>query len=191
MFLEFKFYPLRTAMKYRATILNRKIHYWLSLAVVIPFGVVVCTGILLLIKKDFAWIQPPTIKGVGAYPTVPFDSVLSVCKRFPAASVRSWADITRIDVQPAKGVMKIQTKNSWEIQLDIQSAQVLHVAYRRSDLIESLHDGTFFHDTAKYAVFLPSAICVLLLLITGMVLFAHPLLVRYKRRHRIPPTLRR
>jgi uncharacterized iron-regulated membrane protein len=169
-------------MKYRLTILNRKVHYWLSIAVILPFSVVVCTGIILLLKKDVAWIQPPTLKGTGKSPTLSFDSVLAVCRRVPEASVQSWSDITRIDVQPSKGVMKVQTKSLWEIQLDIQSARVLHVAYRRSDVIESLHDGTFFHELAKYVVFLPSALCVLALLITGIVLFFHPLLVRFKRR---------
>jgi len=68
-------------------------------------------------------------------------------------------------------VIKIRSKNRWEIQIDHQTGKVMQVAYRRSDLIESIHDGSFFHDKVKIWVFLPSAIVLLTLWITGVYLF--------------------
>ena len=53
------------------------------------------------------------------------------------------------------------------------------MAYRRSDLIESLHDGSWFHDRAKLWVFLPTAAVVLMLWGTGIYLFFLPLAVRW------------
>jgi uncharacterized iron-regulated membrane protein len=181
-------------MRYRFTILNRKIHYWLSLFVVAPFLIVVSTGVLLLLKKDVAWVQPPTMKGEGKAPSLAFERVLEICKTAPEAGVASWSDITRIDVQVGKGVMKVQTKSSWEIQLDSRSGAILQTAYRRSDLIESLHDGSFFHNAAKYGVFLPAALGMLILTLTGAVLFAHPLWVKMRRggafgKKRLPASL--
>ena len=54
------------------------------------------------------------------------------------------------------------------------------MAYRRSDFIESIHDGTYFHDMAKLGVFLPSAIILLVLWITGMYLFFTTLLAKQR-----------
>jgi hypothetical protein len=95
--------------------------------------------------------------------------------------VQSWKDITRIDIRPAKGVMKVLAKNNWEVQLDSATGQVLQVAYRRSDLIESFHDGSWFGDWAKLGVFLPAALILLVLWITGLVLFFQPYWVKWNR----------
>jgi hypothetical protein len=70
------------------------------------------------------------------------------------------------------------------VQVDTNTGSVLQVAYRRSDLIESIHDGSFFHDQAKLWVFLPTAIIVLGLWVTGMYLFILPLAVRRRQASR-------
>jgi uncharacterized iron-regulated membrane protein len=165
----------------KITVLNRKVHYWGSIIITIPLLLVIGTGILLLLKKDIAWIQPPTIKGAGKIPSIGFDQLYHSAKKVKESGINSWEDISRIDVQPSKGLAKITTSNHFEIQVDLKTAEVLHTAYRRSDLIESLHDGTFFHDSAKYLVSLPTAIILFILLITGVVLFIQPYYVRYNR----------
>ncbi len=66
---------------------------------------------------------------------------------------------------------------------------MLQTAYRRSDLIESIHDGSFFAgDWSKLGVFLPSGVALLLLWITGLWMFWLPFSVQRKRR-RAPPSL--
>jgi hypothetical protein len=40
---------------------------------------------------------------------------------------------------PRKEIAKVRAKIIWEIQIDHQSGEVLHVAYRRSDIIEYMH----------------------------------------------------
>ena len=54
----------------------RKLHFWGSVAVAIPVLIVVVSGILLLLRKDIDWIQPPTQKGAAAEPSITFDRVL-------------------------------------------------------------------------------------------------------------------
>jgi uncharacterized iron-regulated membrane protein len=152
-----------------------KIHYWLSLVVLLPFTIVVLTGLLLLLKKDWAWVHPPTQKGSARVPSLSFEKIYAISYGMKQLEIQSWNDIERIDFQPQKGIAKIQSKNHWELQIDMQTGSVLHLAYRRSDVIESLHDGTFFHDYAKYALFLPSGIAVAILLLSGGVLFIYPL----------------
>lgn len=150
---------------------NRKTHYWGAVICAIPVLIVIGTGVLLLLKKEIEWVQPPTIKGISKAPEISFEQVLSVVRQVPGVGIKNWSDIDRLDVRPNKGVIKVRGNNQWEIQLDQKTMKVLHVAYRRSDFIESIHDGTYFHDMAKLGVFLPSAIILLVLWVTGMYLF--------------------
>ncbi len=55
------------------------------------------------------------------------------------------------------------------------------MAYRRNELIESLHDGSWFHKHAKLWIFLPSSVILLVLWILGIYLFVAPLLKKRKR----------
>ena len=55
------------------------------------------------------------------------------------------------------------------------------MAYRRSDVIETIHDGSWFHDNVKLWIFLPTAVVVLGLWITGIYLFILPYGVRWSR----------
>jgi uncharacterized iron-regulated membrane protein len=162
--------------------LNRRIHYWGAILCALPVLIVIVSGILLLLKKQSAWIQPPTSQGTAGAPMVDFGVIYQSVAAVPEANVRSWDDIERLDVRPDKGVIKVVAKNRWEIQVDHRSGAVLQTAYRRSDLIEEIHDGSFFHDNVKLWVFLPSALVLLVLWITGIYLFVKPLLVRRARR---------
>jgi uncharacterized iron-regulated membrane protein len=162
--------------------LNRKVHYWGAIIIALPVVIVIITGLFLQLKKEFDWIQPPTFSGQANVPTLTFSELLNLTRRVPEANINSWADINRIDIRPDKGIAKIRAKNNWEIQIDHQTGEVLHVAYRRSDIIESIHDGTFFHDKAKLWLFFPAACILLVLWGTGIYLFLLPYLVKNKNK---------
>jgi len=140
------------------------------------------TGGLLLLKKDIAWIQPPTVKAEVGKPHISFDEILEAIHTVPEAATAQWNDIDRLDVRPGKGVIKVRLKNNWEVQLNPKDGTVMSVAFRRSDVIESIHDGTFFHKKAKLSVFLPAAIVLLVLWMTGMYLFIITEISKYKSR---------
>ena len=165
----------------------RKAHRWGAAVAAAPFLLVLVTGCLLQLKKELPWVQPPTKKGAGREPAVSFDAILAAVKAVPEAQVGGWADVERLDVRPKDGVVKVQCRNRYEVQVDFQSAKVLQVEYRRSDLIEGLHDGSWFHDAFKVYVFLPVAVVVLVLWATGLYLFALPLAVKWRRRRPPPP----
>lgn len=165
--------------------LSRQIHLWGSLAIVIPVVIVIGSGLLLQVKKESAWIQPPTQNTELRAPTIAFADILAVVKTVPEAQVSSWDDIDRLDVRPGKGVIKILANNKWEVQINPHSGEVLQVAYRRSDTIEAIHDGSWFFEAAKLWLFLPAAIVLLLLWITGGVMLYTTLKSKYlKRKHR-------
>jgi uncharacterized iron-regulated membrane protein len=166
------------------SVLNRKVHYWLAIVVALPAIVIICTGLLLQLKKQLPWVQPPEQRGSSKTPTITMERILEICQAVDEAEVRSWADINRVDVRPSKGMLKVWAKNNWEIQIDSATGDVLQVAYRRSDIIEALHDGSWFHDSVKLWVFLPAGIILLVLWLTGLYLFWLPIVVKRWRSRR-------
>ena len=162
----------------------RRIHYWGTLIIFIPLIIVLISGILLQFKKQSAWIQPKTINGQGNIPLLSFEKILEIAKNIPVAEINNWQDINRLDVRPEDGIIKVQAKNHWEIQIDHQTGHVLQIAYRRSDVIESIHDGTFFHDNVKLWLFFPVAIVLFILWISGIYLFVWPFIKKNNRKIR-------
>ena len=79
-------------------------------------------------------------------------------------------------------MVKVRSKNNWEIQIDTQSGTILQQAYRRSDIIESIHDGSWFHDKVKLWIFLPTGIVLFILWITGVYMLILPYTVKWKRK---------
>lgn len=171
-------------MKWHARRDSRKIHKWGSIIIAVPFLIVLISGLLLQVKKEFGWVQPPTMKGSSTELVLSFDDIISISSTVDEANIKTWEDVDRLDVRPDKGLIKVRGNNRWEIQLDSKTGDVLHVAFRRSELIESLHDGSWFHDSAKLWLFLPSAVIVTILWITGMYLFFVPYLQKRKNRNK-------
>jgi len=161
---------------------TRKGHRWGAIVVALPFLLVISTGLLLQLKKEWAWVQPPTTRGKGKTPEITLEAILAAARSVPEAEITGWPDVDRLDLQPGRGIVKVQARNRWEVQVDLQTGEVLQVAYRRSDVIESLHDGSWFADRAKLWVFLPVAVIVLGLWVTGIYLFFLPYAVRWSRR---------
>ncbi len=161
----------------------RRTHYWASLVLLIPVLIVIGTGILLLLKKEFAWIQPPTQKVVAA-PTISFADILVQVRTIPEMQIQEWTDVDRLDVRPDKGVVKVRSHNLWEAQLNLQTGEVVQLAYRRTDVIESIHDGSWFHDQAKLAIFLPAALVLLFMTLSGAYLFIQRLQAKANKKRR-------
>jgi hypothetical protein len=162
--------------------LSRVSHRWGSIIALVPMTIIIVSGIALQLKKESAYIQPPTQRGVGTEPAIGFERILEVVKSVPEAEIESWADVDRLDVRPGKGVVKVRCKNSYEVQIDVATGEILQVAIRRSDLIESIHDGTYFHDRFKLWVFLPAGIVLAVLVVTGLHLFLVPYLAVLSKR---------
>ena len=146
--------------------------------------IVIGTGVLLLLKKDIEWIQPASVKGVGNQSLISFETIMNSVRSTNIGGDIEWTDINRIDVRPSKGLVKVRLKNNWELQLDATSGHILVENYRRSDIIEAIHDGSFFHKKAKLGVFLPSAVILFFLWITGIYLFVVTEISKYKKRKR-------
>tara|TARA_X000000368_G_scaffold141339_1_gene111260 strand:+ start:560 stop:970 length:411 start_codon:yes stop_codon:yes gene_type:complete len=135
---------------------------------------------MLQLKKQLNWVQP-NVEITSSSQPIMLQSYLDAAKSVKEANVSSWDDIERIDIRPDKGIAKIKSKNNWEIQIDIETTEIYATNYRRSDVIESIHDGSFFSEIVKYGWFLPSGILLLILSLTGIYMFFIPILKRRKK----------
>jgi uncharacterized iron-regulated membrane protein len=160
----------------------RKSHRWGAVIVAGPFLIVLITGLILQLKKEWHFVQPPTQKGTAQQLDISFAQILAQSQQVSEAAIKTWEDVERLDVRPDKGVIKVQAKNHYEIQLDSQSGEILQVAYRRSDWLEAMHDGSWFHESAKLYIFLPAAVIVLVLWVSGIYLFFLPVVVKMARK---------
>ena len=140
----------------------------------------VSSGIMLQLKKQSNWVQP-NVEITSSSKPVMLQAYLDAAKSVEEANVSSWEDIERIDIRPNKGIAKLKSKNNWEIQIDIETAEIYAKNFRRSDIIESIHDGSFFSEVVKYGWFLPSGILLLILSLSGIYMFFIPI---FKRRNR-------
>ncbi|UTW53927.1 PepSY-associated TM helix domain-containing protein [Kordiimonas sp. SCSIO 12610] len=164
--------------------LFRQIHHWGSIIIAIPLLVMIGAGILLMLKKEIEWIQPKSQKGIEreAIPTRSLAELYEAAKTVEHAGITTWADLERVDVKADKGMVKFVSATNWEVQVDANTAEILQVAFRRSDIIEQIHDGSFFADWAKLWLFLPAGIVLFVLWITGIYLFFLPHVKKWQKK---------
>ncbi len=156
-------------------------HKWTGIVLSVVLLNVAITGFLLLIKKKADWIQPPTQVGApGEWQDLaPLSEVLQTVFAQGHEDFRTIDDVDRIDFRPGKRVHKVRSKHHHsEMQVDAMTGQVLGVATRRSDLLEQIHDGSFFgnwvHDWAMLLV--PPGL--VFLVASGFYLWLAPILRR-------------
>ncbi len=150
----------------------RDIHYWGAIISALPLVIMIGAGILLMVKKEFDWIQPPSQRSAGSgMPAISLEQLFEAAIDEGKLDVVGWSDLDRADIKPSKGIVKFVSDSGMEVQVDLYTAKVLQVAQRRSDVIEAIHDGSYFADWVKLYVFLPIGVFLLGLWITGLYLF--------------------
>lgn len=164
------------------TLLNRRLHYWITAFIAIPALIIICSGVLLQLKKHWNWIQPTEQRGSSTIPTLEFAQILEAVQSLDDFKTIGWHDIKRIDIRPKMGLAKIQLDPNWEIQLDLGSGQILQSTKRHSDLIEAIHDGSFFGGNwTKLGLWLPTAIALLIMWLTGLIMFCQTYIKKHNR----------
>jgi len=139
-----------------------------------------------MLKKEIDWIQPRTERGavVDQMPNISYDRLLEAAQSHAETKITHWSDIDKIDLRPGKGIAKVISKNGWEVQIDTSNGKVLSTNFRRSDVIESIHDGSYFADWTKLFLFLPVGLLLILMWGTGIYLFFRTEILQFKKRAR-------
>jgi len=166
----------------RLNLVTRRVHYWATLGIALPVVVIIGTGVLLQVKKQWSFVQPAEIRGTGTTPAIDLEGILRAVRAVPSLNVRGWDDVKRMDIRADRGLAKVTVLGDWEVQVDLGTGAVLQTAYRRSDLIESLHDGSFFlGDVTKLGLFLPTGVALCVMWLTGLWMFWLPFSVKRRR----------
>jgi len=162
-----------------------ELHKWIGILLSVVLINLAITGLLLLEKKRFEWIQPGTRTGQAGTPAE-FISMQCVLKAVSECNHPDFQDvdsIDRIDFRPGKRVYKVRARtNQAEIQVDAITGQVLNVSRRRSDLLEQLHDGSYLGDWMYGAVMPMAAVGNIVLAVSGLYLWLGPKF-RKRRKH--------
>lgn len=170
---------------------SRHLHLWISLSIFLPVIIVIGSGLLLQVKKEIDWIQPPTQKvsqtlleeATNSSSTIiSSHQILQSVQTVSNAQLTRWEDIDRLDIRPNKGIIKVRGNNHWEVQLNAYTGAVLQTAYRRTDTIESIHDGSWFFEGAKLYLFLPAALLLFVIWLTGIVMLFTTLKSKYRKK---------
>lgn len=155
---------------------SRVWHRRVALIAALPLLITIITGITLMMRGDFAWIQPKAQTGISKLvsPQVSYDQLLTLLKARPEAEVKDWADVSSVIFNPGKGIYQVRLKNDYELQFDAANAKLLNSQFRTTNVLIELHQGSFFHPLVMKWVFLPSGILLLSLWLSGMYLWLFP-----------------
>lgn len=162
------------------------IHKYVGIVLAIIVAMISVTGFLLLVKKDYAYLQPPTERGAAGEPEE-FLSVSEILDRVYATGHPAFAgpdDIDRIDFRLGRRVHKVRSQHEYlEVQVDAVTGAILSPPTpRRSDLIEQIHDGSYFADWVHGWVMPLTAVGMLTLTVSGLWVWIAPILKRRRRR---------
>ena len=162
-----------------------QVHKWLGIALGLLLVLTASTGLLLLVKKDYDWIQPPTQRGVGgtAEQYRPLHEVYGAVFAMGVPELQQESDIARIDFRPGKGIHKVRSKRGdVEVQVDAVTLKTFGPEVRRSDWIERLHDGSLVGDWMHGYVMPTAAVALVALSMTGYLIWLMPIAKKRRKR---------
>lgn len=157
----------------------RKLHRVIGLLITIPMLITICTGLLLIMRSYIPWVQPKTIKQEIPKTWLSLESTTKLLIANPKTLVKEWSDIKYFKITPSKGVIQVRTKQGLQIQLNGETGKVLEIAPRRTTFLVKLHEGSYWSPQVRDFIVMPSAVGLLLLVLSGLVLlFKH-----FQRKH--------
>jgi uncharacterized iron-regulated membrane protein len=161
--------------------IHKTVHRWFGIIFAIALLNFSITGLLLLEKKNFDWIQPPTQTAsdgtVDQFITNQHLFKIVLDEKHP--DFKNMEDVDRIDFRPDKRIFKVRSKNNYsEIQVDAVNGKILSIAKRNSDMIEAWHDGSMFGEVVHQYIMPIVAIITVILTITGLYLWLAPAIKR-------------
>ena len=161
------------------------LHRWIGVGVGVVLLVTAATGFLLLKKKDWEWIQPPVTVGEPgpASSLKPLQDVYAAVFALGLPEFRDEADVARIDFRPSQGVHKVTSKRgNLEVQVCATTLRTSEPRHRASDLLEQIHDGSWFGSAMHAFVSPAAALALLFLSLSGYWMWLWPKWQRRKSR---------
>jgi uncharacterized iron-regulated membrane protein len=144
----------------------RKYHRVVALIIVLPFAVVLITGIILQLRQQFEVIQPKAVKmeRLADRPLLSLERILEV------ARIKQEL-VDQIVYRPEKFHLAVRFKNGHEMQIHPQTGEVLKSAHRYTNILIDIHQGSLMGSWSQYLIFLPAAFGALFLTISGLIIY--------------------
>lgn len=147
----------------------------------VPFSVIIVTGLIMTSRGYNTWVQP-TYPQFKAQLKLNFDDILKISQGIPEAKIKTWADVSQIDIRPATGNIRVRSKSdNWELQINGETGDITSSAPRRQSMLVSIHEGAYFGPFVRYWIFIPSSLGVFFLLLSGIYLLLKHYALRLKK----------
>ncbi|MEY3423126.1 MAG: hypothetical protein RIR48_3456 [Bacteroidota bacterium] len=127
----------------------RKVHRIFGIWLFMFLFITGATGLILGWKKNsFGLILAETASGVNndSKRFLPLDTLIIIAENHAKLYFQDGnQELDRIEVRPEKGIVKVNFKDNYTgLQIDATNGKLLKVEQRNSDLIEHIHDGSWF-----------------------------------------------
>ncbi|MEK9756463.1 MAG: PepSY-associated TM helix domain-containing protein [Bacteroidota bacterium] len=164
------------------TRLYRKLHRNVGVIFILFFLLVSISGFLLGLKDELG-LKPETqtTNSLNQSNWISIKKLDSISKMYAVNVLEIDSEIDRIDIRPDKGIAKVLfKKNFQELQLDLETGEILSVAKRADNFIERLHDGSiidfYFTESNISTITYVSIISLSLvfMIYSGYLLWANP-----------------
>lgn len=172
----------------------RTLHRVIGVALALIFTTLAVTGIFVSFKGQVAYLQPPTEKGKLDIPIEKFVPPAKIAETILAEGLpdaKKLKDIDRIELRPGKAMYKVRLKqvSSWssprELHYDATTGEKMLTGVRGDQLWMDLHSWAVFGDGTKIVAMTISGLALLWLVLSGIQMWAYPLLLRRKKAARV------
>ena len=164
------------------TRLYRKLHRNVGVIFILFFLLISISGFLLGLKDELG-LKPETqtTNSLNQSNWISIQKLDSISKIYAINELEIDSEIDRIDIRPDKGIAKVLfKKNFQELQLDLETGEILSVAKRADNFIERLHDGSIIDfyftenniSTITYVTII--SLSLIFMIYSGYLLWANP-----------------
>jgi uncharacterized iron-regulated membrane protein len=157
--------------------------------------VISITGFLLALKGQVSAIKVPTQKGTQVATSQDIihpAKALEVVFGLGIAELAEAGHVDRLELHLSKNVYKVTSKEGYhEVQVDVASGRILSVGTRKDQLLEDIHDLSYFNPAFRIWVLPVVATLLFALGTTGLYIYFNPIVRRIQfnrsKRHAQPP----
>lgn len=142
----------------------RKLHRIVALIILLPLMIVSVTGVVLLVRNQFEFIQPSAVKStpVEGSQLLTFESITEQFGK---------ENIEQIIYRPGKDSMAVRLMDATEVQIHPQTGEVLKSAKRRTNFLIDLHQGSWLGAFGQLGINVITGLGLIFLIISGIVIY--------------------